>query len=208
MHDVAPEEAESDLIGMLFQYSRPIADASQETRGDMRLLPAGVFFETVHVFEFYNRQRLEETLLMLLDDFSRLDQHSYSELYLWCIVQLSRMNPVHVGTFWPLVLDLDLRYRAVSWQRPDSVALVDQPYRLTELVFYFYVINTLQRSAVEEGARETRRPHASLATCLASLNGHLTDAQWELMIDTLRELARTEKRPEFGDACGLLLRQT
>lgn len=200
-------EIEPVVLGTCFEYSRPIADAARAPRSDMRLLDAAAFFEGARIFALYDAVRLEETLLLLLDDFCRLDEHSYNQMYLWCLVQLARMNPVHVGAFWPLVLDLDLRYRAEPWQRPDGVDLVDQPYRLTELLFYFYVINTLQRTATEEGATQTQRPYASLASSLAALQRHLSDAQWELMIDTLRELARTQRRPEFGDACGLLLRR-
>lgn len=204
----AAAQIEPEFLRLCYEYSRSIGDASRDTRPGLRLLSAGTFFEAAHMFVTnLDPARLEATLLLLLDDFSRLDEHSYNQMYLWCLVQLARMNPVHVGAFWPLVLDLDLRYRAEPWQRPDGVDIVDQPYRLTELVFYFYVINTLQRTAWEEGATQTQRPYASLASSLAAMQRHLSDAQWELMIDTLRELARTQRRPEFGDACGLLLRR-
>jgi hypothetical protein len=191
-----------ELIGHFCQYSRPIADAFQEPRAEMRLLSSGLFFEAVNVFELHGSEHLEPALLMLLDEFNQLDQHSYNELYLWCIVQLSRMGPIHTAAFWPLVFDLDLRYRAASWRRSLGVSLVDQPYRLTELVFYFYVINTLQRSA---GNGE--RPYPSLARCLLSMDPHLTGEQKGLVLDTLNQLAQEERRPEFGDAAGLLMRR-
>jgi len=190
-----------DLIGFFCQYSRPIADAFQEPRQDMRLEPSGFFFETVHVFRLQGPEHLEPTLLMLLDEFSRLDQHSYNQLYLWCIVQLSRIDRLHTAAFWPLVLDLDLRYRSASWRRPLGVSLADQPYRLTELVFYFYAINTLQRRA-----GDGQRLYPSLGRCLQRLEGHLTAEQRELTRDTLSQLAQETRRPEFGDALGLLLR--
>jgi hypothetical protein len=191
-----------ELIGYFCQYSRPIADAFQEPRPDMRLLSSGFFFETISVFELHGPEHLEPSLLMLLDEFSRLDQHSYNELYLWCIIQLSRMDPLHAAAFWPLVFDLDLRYRAASWRRSIGVSLVDQPYRLTELVFYFYVINTLQRTA-----HNGERPYPSLARCLLGLDAHLTAEQRGLVLDTLNQLAQEERRPEFGDAAGLLMRR-
>jgi hypothetical protein len=188
-----------ELIGQLCRYSRPIADAFQDPRHDMRLGSGALFLETVHVFELLGPEHLEPSLLMLLDEFSRLDQHSYNELYLWCIVQLSRMDRLHTAAFWPLVLDLDLRYRAASWRRPVGASLVDQPYRLSELVFYFYDINTLQR---ENG----QRLYPSLGKCLLHLDEHLTADQRKLTLDTLNQLAQETRRPEFGDAVGLLLR--
>jgi len=199
---IPESDIEPFLIGKLCEYSRPIADAFHEPGPRMRLLDPGHFFNTVQVFEVYGRRRLEEALLMLLDEFSRLDQHSYNELYLWCIVQLSRMDAKQTAAFWPLAFDLDLRYRSPSWRRPIGVSLADQPYRLTELVFYYYVINTLQRSA------DGQRPYPSLGRCLLELDEHLSAEQRGLVIDTLSQLAQEDRRPEFGDAVGLLLRRS
>jgi hypothetical protein len=202
----ANDDTEPTLIGKFCEYSRPIADAFREPQPNMRLLDAGTFFYAVDIFTLYDVRRLEEALLMLLDEFSRLDQHSYNELYLWCIVQLSRMDVLHTAAFWPLVLDLDLRYRSAPWRRPEGARLFEQPYRLTELVFYYYVINTLQRQSGD--TTNGQRPYPSLARCLVGLDAHLSAEQRELMIDTLYQLAQEERWPEFGDAAGLLLRRS
>src|SRR5262249_11714772 len=110
--------------------------------------------------------------------------------------------------------DLDLRYRSAAWRRPLGVKLVDQPYRLTELVFYYYVQRQeeldQQRGNEDEFILEEtngQRPYPSLARCLAGLNDHLSSEQRQLMIDTLNQLSQEERRPEYGDALGLLLRK-
>lgn len=195
------KDIEPFLVDRLLQFARPIADACAAPTGHMRLQDAGKFFLVVDAFTLFHRQRLEETLLVVLDEFAHLDPRAYDELYLWSIVWLSRLDWRHVETFWPLVFALDLRYRGAEWKRPRGVALVDQPYRFTELLFYFYVLNTLQRRA-----RSGMRVFPSLAACLRFLASALSGEQKALVVRTLRDLAQSEERPAYGDAVGLLLR--
>ena len=146
-------------------------------------------------------QRVEQTLLMILDDFARLDQRSYDELYLWSIVHLGRQNPRHVDTFSPMALALDFRYRSAPWQRERGVPVVDQPYRLCELVCYYYVLYTVKREP-----RTGDRPYPSLTSCLLRIWKELSGDQQALLGDTLRGLLRSERRPAFGDAYGYLFK--
>jgi hypothetical protein len=204
-----PGGEEAFLTGRLFQLSRPIRDASRETGSDLRLQDAGPFFLIVEQLGRLNWQRLEETLLILLDEFSLLDHRSYDELYLWSIVHLSRSDIRHVSTFWPQVTALDLRYRSPAWSRSSRDAVADQPYRLTELVCYFYVLYTLQRRSTfqtSEGDRLYTRDYQSLGTCLRALSPTLSHAQSLLLCEVLRSLAKTDRRPDFGDALGMFVR--
>ena len=195
---VNPNDIEPLLLDKLHLYARPIADGRSST--GMRLQDPGTFFFTIEIFERLDRQRTEDTLLMVLDEFSGLEPSAYDELYLWSILHLSRSEPRHAATFWPLVLALDLRYRPEPWQRPTGTAIVDRPYRLTELLFYFYVLYTLHRRADGE------RRYPSLVSCLRRFVDELSNDAHDLVLDVLDELARTQKRPAFGDAFGLLRR--
>ncbi|MBY0524706.1 MAG: hypothetical protein K2R98_14980 [Gemmataceae bacterium] len=195
-------EIEPFLLDKLFSRARPIADACAESRSDMRLSDMGQFLLAAEAFGVFNHQRLHDTLLTVLDEFAVLDRHAYHEQHLWSIVYLSRLDLQHVETFWPLAIALDLRYRPAPWKRSANVAIVDQPYRFTELLFYYYAINTLQRLPRSGGLRRYR----SLAACVNRLQRNLSGDEQALMIQTLRDLASTEKRPVFGDAAGLLLK--
>jgi hypothetical protein len=215
---VDPNEIEPLLLEKLHLYARPIADG--RTDAGMRLQDPGTFFFTIEIFERFDRQRTEETLLMVLDEFSELTPSAYDELYLWSILYLSRKEPRHVITFWPLVLALDLRYRSEPWQRPLESGIADQPYRMTELLFYFYVLYTLQRLPGHgdwRGVPDADGPPAqvfhrspgmprypSLASCLKRIVDQLPDDAHGLVLAVLGELAHFQKRPAFGDALGLL----
>lgn len=185
-----------------FALARPIGNGSVSTPGeDLRLQDAGRFFCLLHTLEELGSKCIEETLLTLLDEFAQLDERSYNELYLWSIVHLSRLDPRHVETFWPLVINLDLLYRSPPWQRPTTATLVDLPYRLSECVWYYYVLYTLKRDL-------NRNPvYPSLASCLLRTRKHLSADQNQLMEETLAELARQEPRAYFGDAYGVLTRR-
>jgi hypothetical protein len=198
------------LLDRLLQLSRPIADASTGPHPDMRLSDAASFFYLLETLKRLDCRRLEETLGILLDEFLQLEERSYDELYLWCLVELSRTRSAHVRTYWPQVFSLDLLHRSAAWQRPKGVALVDQPYRLTDLLFYYYVLGTLHLQVPPTdfmGRPRVRQGYVplTLARCLASIAGELTEAQLELVRRALKELALLEKRrPAFGDALGLL----
>lgn len=188
------------LANRFFELARPIADAHREPGLNMRIADAGRFFYLVEALERLGYQGVESMLLVFLDEFSQLEQRSYDELYLWSIVELSRRNPQHIETFWPMALTLDMRFRASSWQRPADLELVDLPYRMTELVMYYYALHTVYR-------RSNGRPrYDSLATCLRRILRKLSKSEAELMMETLRDLARHQRRPAFGDAHGLLLK--
>jgi hypothetical protein len=231
------------LSHRFFELSRPIADGCREPGLNMRLGDAGRFFYLIETLQRLGYDSIEQTLLVLLDEFSLLEQRSYDELYLWSIVELSRRNPEYVDTFWPMALTLDLRFRSASWKRLDDRGLVDWPYRLTELVMYFYVHYTTPRQRTDElrpraehdqlpedffreriRQRRRREPeeqelrlrefhhvmkrhYLPLATCLRRVLGQLSEEQTALLMDTLRELARHERRPAFGDAHGLLFKE-
>jgi len=193
--------AEPLILDRLFQFARPIADAATEPKADMRVGDGADFFLAFQAFELFNPERMREALLALLDEFAHLDRRSYDELYLWSIVYLSRLDLRHVETFWPLAIALDLRYRAVPWQREAGVSLVDQPYRFTELLFYCY--------ALHSGARRPDsdvRIHPSLASAVQRLAPALSPEQRGFMMQTLRDLGRSAGLPDFGDAAGLLLK--
>lgn len=191
------------LLDRFFQLSRPIADARSSPTEAMRLQDAGRFFYLIETLNRLGYRKLDETLLMILDDFCRLDPLSYNELYLWCIIQLSRTDGQHVKTFWPLVVTLDLRYRAAAWQRPAGSRVFEQPYRLTDLVFYYFVLYTLDR---QTGTGISRFP--SLGACLLQIAPNLSGEQLALVMQALGELEGEDRqrRPGYGDALGLLAR--
>ncbi len=206
------------LIDRFLQLARPIADASAGGGPEMRLQDAGPFFYLIETLKRLQCDELEQTLCVLLDEFAALDEHSYDELYLWCIVELSRMAPRHVETYWPQVLALDLRYRSARWERPAAAHLVAQPYRLTDLVFYFYAIYTPRRyyysypAAAWEGLayqlHEAEHSPPSLGSRLQRIAGALSSDQAEVACQALRELAAAEAhRTVFSDALGLLGRR-
>jgi hypothetical protein len=123
-------------------------------------------------------------------------------------VQLSRSDPRHVDTFWPLALTLDLRYRAPSWQRPAGAGPFEQPYRLTELVlFYYYLYSQDRVQAVHQVRVPSRRRYPSLGTCLVRLQEHLSAEPRALLVETLQQLVRAERRPALTDAQGMLRRR-
>src|SRR5262249_978591 len=146
----------------LFQLARPIANASAGTGNAMRLQDASHFFNLIHTLRGY--PRLEEMLLIVLDEFLLLTERSYDELFLWCIVQLSRTDYRYVETFWPQPIALDLHFRAAAWRRPAGTRLFEQPYRLTDLIFYYYVIYSLHGRDPRTG-----RNIPSLGLCLQRL---------------------------------------
>ena len=191
------------LLDRFFQLSRPIADANSSSGERMRLEDAGRFFYLIETLNRLGYPKLDETLLMILDDFCQLDLRSYNELYLWCIVQLSRSDVQHVKTFWPLVITLDLRYRSTTWRRPAGTRVFEQPYRLTDLVFYYFVLYTLDR---QTGTGTSRFP--SLGACLLQIVPGLSSEQLDLVVQALGELEKEDhhRRPGYGDALGLLLR--
>jgi hypothetical protein len=192
----AAPELEQALAARFLTLSRPIRDASAGPRPDQRLQDAGSFFYLLEASRrVMPRLQVRQLLWMLLDHFGNLDEASYDELYLWCIVELSRSDRQALAVLWPQVLTLDLQYRAAAWQRPPLTQLVEQPYRLTDLVFYFYVLYTLGSGA------------PLLGDCLEGLAPQLSAEQLELARRALRELAVREKRPVFGDALGLLSEQ-
>jgi hypothetical protein len=180
------------LLDRLFQLSRPIADASAGATPDMRLQDAGRFFYLIETLGRLGYPRVQEMLLVVLDEFSQLTEKSYDELYLWCIVQLSRTDLRHVRTFWPQAIALDLRYRSAPWQRPDGTRLFEQPYRFTDLVFYFYVISTLHG--------RNGRPFPSLALCLKEIAAEWSPRETALLRAALKDLTKEEGRPAFSDA--------
>lgn len=198
------------LLGRLLALSRPIADARSDPRPDRRLDDAGSFFYLVETLERINPARLEETLRMYLDEFAQLEPRAYDQLYLWSIVYLSRRDRRHVGTYWPLALALDLRYRSAVWRRPAGTTPIDQPYRFLELLFYCYVLYTLHRWR-PPGERRSRRLYPSLTACLRWIYGNLPEAERAFLLDTLRQMDDEEalwprRRRAYGDALGFLTR--
>jgi hypothetical protein len=212
--DGQPEAAPTDdLLNRFFALARPIANAFHEPGLHMKLGDIQAFLDLIDALQGADYPRIDETLLVFLDEFGQLEQRSYDELYLWCIVYLSRANPEHVETFWPLVLTLDRRFRAEPWSRPNHGALTELPYRMIELVMFYYVEITLQpeprteeeaAQRLEDGVTASWPRYPSLATCLRRIFRQLDEERVELLLDTLRELARQERRPAFGDAHGLL----
>jgi hypothetical protein len=138
------------LVNRFFELARPIADAHREPGLNMRISDAGRFFYLIEALTRLGYQGVEGMLLVFLDEFSQLEQRSYDELYLWSIVELSRRNPDHIDTFWPMALTLDMRFRAEPWSRPAEYGLIDHPYRMIELVMYYYVLGTMEREPTDE----------------------------------------------------------
>jgi hypothetical protein len=206
------EQVEPVLFDRFLELSRPIADASAGAGPEARLQDAGRFFYLVEALRRLGCARLEETLCVLLDEFAHLDERSYDELYLWCIVELSRTDETHVDTYWPQVLALDARYRGEPWQRPEGVHPVEQPYRLTDLLFYYYVLYTLNRVRPPLLARGNVRTDAvpgtpTLGRQLKRLAPQLSAEQVAIARRALWELEAAEpQRPAFGDARRLLPR--
>jgi hypothetical protein len=204
------------LLDRFFQLSRPIGDASRQSGEDLRLSDAGRFFYLVETLVRLGYDRVEEILLAILDEFAQLDERSYDELYLWSIVYLSRLEPRHVESFWPMVVALDQRYRFADWTRPAGVALVDQPYRLTDLLFYYYVLHTLERQpphslpgGVVPTLADFRMRYPSLGACLLRIVPLVTDAGRALVRRVLEELMRSAgHRVLYSDAYGLWNRRT
>lgn len=198
------EQMRSPVVRVLLQrflaLARPIGDASRGPRPDLRLQDAGPFFYLVETLARLDCSEMEATLLILLDDFAQMEPRSYDELYLWSLVQLCRTDPRHVDTFWPMVVALDVRYRSSEWKRPAGVPLNEQPYRLTELLLYYYLVYTRQRG------QERRRLSESLAECVRRTARRLSPVHYDFLVQTLRELYRVQKHPDLSDACGLLLK--
>jgi hypothetical protein len=130
------------LLDRFSQLRRPIADASQGPEPDMRLSDIASFLYLVETLQRLNYPNVEEMLCILLDQFSPYEEHSYDELHLWCIVQLSRTDGKYVRRFWPEVFSLDAHFRNGDWRHDPECHLIDQPYRLTDLVFYYYDLCT------------------------------------------------------------------
>jgi hypothetical protein len=137
----------------------------------------------------------------VLDEFAQLTEKSYDEVFLWSIVQLSRTDMRFVKSFWPQVIALDLRYRSAPWKRPAGTRLYEQPYRLMDLVFYFYVIYTLH--GINRFGRGGN--FSTLALCLAQIAGAWSEPEKKLVITALQELRGEDPdRIAYGDALGYL----
>lgn len=207
-----PGAFEAVLRQRFFQLARPIADASTGATSDMRLQDAGRFFYLIETLQRLGFSPLDETLLVILDEFLQLEPSAYDELYLWCIVQLSRSERRHVESFWPMAIALDQRYRAAPWSRPAGAAIVDQPYRFTELLFYFYTLYMPENDSTWKRAPgvSMQKRYPSLGFCLTCVAPGLNGQQIDLVADTLahlEKLARLEKqerRAAYGDAHGLI----
>lgn len=189
------------------EFSRPIADASRGVTPGMRLSDAGQFFYLIEALQRLGYTQLDDALLMLLDEFLELEPSAYNELHLWSIVQLSRNDRRHIDTFWPMVIALDQRYRSEAWIRPAGTAIVEQPYRLTELLFYLYVLYTLHQEPKPKPvalsrARIMRYP--SLGARLVGIAAYLSLEQLDFVGEVLTQLDRQEGRFVFGDAHGLI----
>jgi hypothetical protein len=186
------------LIDRLFQLSRLIADASAGAGEGMRLQDASRFFNLIQTLTSRGYPGLVEMLRIVLDEFSQLTERSYDELFLWCIVQLSRADQRFVQTFWPQAIALDLRYRAAPWRRPAGTRLFEQPYRFTDLILYYYEIYTLNRDS--QGVPL----YPGLSSCLVALAPDWKPLERNLVLTALQELKEEVFRPVFSDALGLL----
>ncbi|MCS6851877.1 MAG: hypothetical protein NZ700_11995 [Gemmataceae bacterium] len=187
------------LLARFLELRRPIADSSTQTGPPRRLSDIGRFFYLVEALQRLGSNRIDHTLLCLLDEFSILDLSSYDELYLWSIVHLSRQSLAHVRTFWPMAIDLDCRYRFPPWKRAGSC--VDEPYRFTELVFFYYVLHAPRGGPA---LRPATAAHGSLGRCLTAIAHQLSDAGSWLVADVLSELYRQTGKPGYRDALGML----
>jgi hypothetical protein len=202
-------QIEPVLFDRFLDLARPIADGRTASGPEARLQDAGRFFYLIEALKRLGCARLPEILCVLLDEFAQLDERSYDELYLWCLVELSRTDSAHAATYWPQVMALDVRYRGEPWQRPKGVPLVERPYRMTELLFYYYVLYT--RTPFLVYRPELRRlgtyRAGSLWDQLKGLAPALRAEQAEITRQALRALSASEpSRPDFGDALGLLNR--
>lgn len=184
------------LLDRLFHFSRPIANAA-ETSGNTRISDVGQFFYLIETLRRAGSP-VDDTLLVILDDFLELTERSYDELYLWSIVELSRRAPRNVEVLWPAAVALDQRFRFAAWERPPGSTLIDRPYRLCELVFYYYAVSILHLKR-----REPRLP--SLGRCLRRIRELLTPEQVQLVGDTLRQMERDDWRAVYGDAFGMFM---
>jgi hypothetical protein len=211
----APAEAlravENTLLQRFFPLSRAIGNAADGSA--TRLSDSGHFFYLVEALRRAGSRHIEDTLLMILDDFLQLTERSYDELYLWSIVELSRSDPKHVEVFWPAVVALDERFRFAPWRRPEGVSLVDQPYRMCEMVFYYYAVSTIHlknrtpsfMTRVMKGfGTAPRLP--SLGRCIQRVIPQLSETQKKVVGDTLRQMEREEWRALYGDAFGMMKR--
>jgi hypothetical protein len=200
------KDLEPILIDRFFQLSRPIRNARLGPHPDLRLRSAGNFFYLIETLKRLGYPRLQEVLLILLDEFSQLEERSYDELFLWAVVELSRTDLRHVRTFWPQAVLLDLRHRAAPWERPAGATPADQPYRLIDLLFYYYVLYTLQHQSTPSGQtwQPGLRKFPSLGVCLKQVAPALSEEEKQFVCRALEELARDRNRPAFSDALGLL----
>jgi hypothetical protein len=189
-------KVEHILLDRLFHLSRPIACAATTTAA--RLSDSGQFFYLIEALRRAGGAHLDDTLLVILDEFLQLTERSYDELYLWSIVELSRRDARHVEVFWPAVIALDQRYRQEPWERPTGTTLIDRPYRLCELLFYYFVIFTIHRKK-----KLPRLP--SLGRCLGTIAPQLTPEQKHLVCETLLQMAVSHRRDVYGDAFGMLM---
>jgi hypothetical protein len=201
------KEIEPVLIDRFLDLARPIANSSLGAGPEARLQDAGHFFYLVETLKRLGFARLEETLCVLLDEFAQLNERSYDELYLWCLVELSRTDSKYVDTYWPQVLSLDARYRCEPWVRPAGVPLVEQPYRFTDLLFYYYALHTITpHTAMTAQPGVVRVESPSLSSRLIRVLPNLNDEHVEIARRALEELNTADRRPVFGDALGLLNR--
>ena len=197
------------LFDRFLDLARPIVDARTVTGPEARLQDAGRFFYLIEALKRLGCARLPDILGVLLDEFAQLDERSYDELYLWCIVELSRTDAAHAATYWPQVMALDARYRGEVWQRPAGTHPVERPYRMTELLFYYYVLYTLTPVLVYQSAlrRLATQRAGSLWDHLKGIAAGLGAEQVKITRQALRALSACEpRRPDFGDALGLLNR--
>ncbi|MFN3730534.1 MAG: hypothetical protein ACK4XJ_12635 [Fimbriimonadaceae bacterium] len=185
------------LVDGLFRLARPIPDPRDPSRAPAPLQDAGQFFYLFELLRRCHPEGWQDTVRVLLDDFCRLDEQAYQDVFLWGIVELSRFDVRHVEMFWPMVLDLDLTYRAAPWPRPAGVRLTEQPYRMLELLFYFYVLYTRSRGAGR---------FLSLGTCLLRVAERWSAEQLDLARQVLVDLFQQSHRPIYRDAYGLLRR--
>jgi hypothetical protein len=205
--DTVRSAALSPVVGTLLRrftaLARPIGDASRGTGPELRLQDAGPYFYLVESLQRLGCAEVEQTLLILLDEFAQLEPQSYDELYLWSIVHLSRSDQRHIETFWPMVFALDVRHRAAEWKRPAGVPITEQPYHLTELVFYHYFLYTIDPRW--SGAA------VSLARCLLRIEPQLSRAEYDLVMQTMHDLYALEHRAEcrmkYGDTLGSMGRR-
>src|SRR4051812_20578695 len=99
---------------------------------------------------------------ILPGEFSPFEEGADDELYLWCLVQLSRAGEQYVRRYWPDVLQLDANFRAGVRVRPPDTHLIDRPYRLTDLLLYYFALYT-------RNDRHRPRPGATAGVLLRSL---------------------------------------